>query len=120
MACKLCKARESREEKEMKILVVCDEGNNRSATLGTQIKYLGHDVLTMGINRNAEDTKIMLYGWADKIILTDTSQIEYFKPDRDNKVTLWGIGEDIYPRPFNKKLLKICRQLIEQHKEELE
>jgi hypothetical protein len=103
----------------MKILVVCDEGNNRSVTLGNQIKYIGHDVLTIGINRIAQDTLIMLYGWADKVILTESNQVSPFLPDKEHKVVLWNIGPDIYPRPYNKKLLKIAQALVQQHKEEL-
>jgi galactitol-specific phosphotransferase system IIB component len=105
----------------MKVLVVCDEGVNRSVTLASQIKYIGHDVLTMGTNRNAQDTKIMLYKWANKIIITQSNQAPYFyNLDKDKKVILWDIGPDIYPRPYNKKLLKIVQALVQQHKEELE
>ena len=31
------------------------------------------------------------------------------------KVQLWNIGPDIYPRPFNPELLAIVKQLMQQH-----
>lgn len=98
----------------MKILVLCDQGENRSPTLAHQLKYLGHDVLTAGLARNSADTLHILRHWADKIIITEAGQLPV-----GGKVELWDIGPDIYPRPFNKKLLKIVRLLIELHRAEL-
>lgn len=97
----------------MKILVVCDEGNNRSVTIAHHLKYWNHDVLSAGLNRNSEETLKMLSDWADRIITTDGSQ--YIN---SNKVQLWDVGPDTYPRPFNKTLLSKVRALMELHKEE--
>lgn len=101
----------------MKILVVCDEGNNRSVTLAHQLKYLDHDVLTAGLKRNSPETIDLLCSWADKIIRTSADQDTPY--DYLDKTYLWQIGPDVYPRPFNKQLLKIVRKLIEEHKDSL-
>lgn len=98
----------------MKILVVCDEGNNRSVTLAHQLKYLDHDVLTAGLKRNSPETIDLLCAWADKIITTDIDQ--HIPTEYQYKTELWHIGPDNYPRPFNKELLAIVRTLIEQHR----
>lgn len=96
----------------MKILVVCDEGNNRSVVLAHQLKYWGHDVIPVGVKRNSPETIEMLRDWADRVIITEEGQLE------GDKVELWNIGPDNYPRPFNKELLAIVRDLMEQHKSE--
>lgn len=97
----------------MKILVVCDEGNNRSVTVASRIKYLGHDVLSVGLNRNSDSTLRMLGEWADRIITTDATQ-RFDWPD-PARVRLWNIGPDRYKRPFNPELLRIVNGLIERH-----
>lgn len=99
----------------MRILVVCDEGNNRSVTIASRIKYLGHDVLTAGLRRNDPGTLRMLAEWADRIITTDTDQ-HFNWPDPD-RVRLWCVGPDRYKRPFNPQLLAIVNDLIAQHRE---
>jgi len=96
----------------MKILVVCDEGNNRSVMVAHQIKYWGHDVIAAGVKRNSAETIEMLSKWADRIITTEAGQLE------GPKVQLWDIGPDEYPRPFNKELLSIVRGMMEEHKSE--
>lgn len=98
----------------MKILVVCDQGNNRSVTVAHHLKYRGHDVLTAGVKVNSPETIRLLCQWADRIIITETGQL----PADDPKVQLWNIGPDKYPRPFNSQLYGITRKLAEQHNSE--
>lgn len=101
----------------MKILVVCDQGNNRSVTVAHHLKYWRHDVLTAGISANTTETLAMLRDWADRIIVTDVGQVVAPITNSD-KIQLWDIGPDVYPRPFNKDLLAIVRELMERHKGE--
>lgn len=98
----------------MKILVLCDQGNNRSVTLAHHLKYWGHDVIPAGVKTNSPETLNLLKDWADKIIITEAGQLSADTP----KLELWDIGLDIYPRPFNPQLLTIVRTLMEQHKSE--
>lgn len=106
-----------------RILIVCDEGLNRSATIRGQLQYWGHDCLTVGLNRNSVETIVMLAGWADKIIFTSKGQRMPFNPDFVpnylDKIELWGIGPDTYPRPYNPELLRIVKEHIKAHEEEL-
>jgi predicted protein tyrosine phosphatase len=98
----------------MKILVICDEGNNRSVTVAGVLKYVNHDVLTAGIKRNNEETLAMLYAWAEMIIRTHTDQEvpEQFKP----KLKTLPIGEDHYKRPYNTELFRKVKRLLDENK----
>jgi hypothetical protein len=95
----------------VKILCLCSEGNNRSVTLAHQLKYLGHDVLSAGLNTNSAQTLEMLRAWADKTIVTDKQQHKLI-PDAE----LWDLGPDIYPRPFNPTLLRRVKGLVAAHR----
>lgn len=100
----------------MKVLVVCDQGNNRSVTIAGQLKYMGHDVLTAGLATNTPYTLNMLAIWADLVITTEAKQTI---PGVEDKTRLWDIGPDHYPRPYNKQLLTITRRLITEHTADL-
>jgi CheY-like chemotaxis protein len=100
----------------MRILVVCDQGVNRSVTLAHQLKYLGHDVLSAGLARNSQETLELLFDWAEKIITTEGCQS--IPEQHAAKTELWDIGPDYYPRPHNKALLRIVRRLIDEHHDE--
>lgn len=109
----------------MKILILCDEGVNRSHTLKSRLQYCGngHDILTAGLYRNEVETLIMLAKWSEKIIIVDKDmwitmpETIRHDPNYGHKFELWNIGPDIYPRPHNKELLKIVTKLIEDHPE---
>ena len=101
----------------MKVLCICQEGNNRSVTIASRIKYLGHDVLSAGLNTNSRETLNQLYEWADRILTTNVNQ---YVPNRfEGKTRLWDIGPDIYPRPFNRALLQIVNDLIAEFRHDL-
>jgi galactitol-specific phosphotransferase system IIB component len=113
-----------------RILVVCDQGLNRSQTIKGQIQYWGHDVLTVGLKRNTPATIASLAEWAELIILTAKDQQSTFQSILDwwhggfnprlmFKIQLWDIGPDNYPRPYNKELLDIVKTHIKQHEDEL-
>jgi predicted protein tyrosine phosphatase len=94
----------------MKVLAVCDQGNNRSVTVAAVLKYRpGMDVLTAGLQTNSGPTLVMLCNWADIIITTARDQKV---PCHQEKVRLCDIGPDVYPRPFNPQLLRKVRLLV--------
>lgn len=97
----------------MRLLCVCDEGNSRSPTLASLLRYRGHDTLAVGVQRAAPETLKMLADWSDRIILTDASQRSAFPDVHDDHVDVWPIA-DTYPRPFNKQLLEVARRFITQ------
>jgi hypothetical protein len=96
----------------MRILCVCGEGNNRSATLAQLLRYRdgGQDCLAVGLRTASPETLDMLFRWAEVILLTarDQSVPEEHRP----KVRLVDMGPDTYPRPFNKDLLSKCGGLL--------
>jgi hypothetical protein len=108
----------------MKILVLCDQGNNRSVTIAHHLKYWGHDVLSAGLLTNEPETLALLSVWADRIIVTEQLHYDLIKQspmaatEIMNKVQLWDVGPDTYPRPFNRKLLAKVRKLMQEHKAE--
>lgn len=99
----------------MKILVVCDEGNNRSVTVAGVLKYKEHDVLTAGLKRNSSETLAMLFEWADMIIRTHTDQEIPYQYEVKMKTLVFG--PDTFARPYNKNLLHMAKRQLEQHKE---
>jgi hypothetical protein len=108
-----------RESRGKHILVLCHEGSNRSVTIASSLKYAegGQDVLTAGLQTNSRETLAMLFKWADRIILTDSSQ--RIPSEWLEKARLWDVGPDTYPRPHNKVLLGKARALIALHKGDL-
>lgn len=101
----------------MKILCLCDHGNNRSVHFAHQLKYWKHDVLTAGLEMNAPQTLSMLCSWADIIIYTDNFQrdkvLSLYRDE--NKMRLFNVGPDIYPRPFNPILLKLVQKILKEN-----
>ena len=100
----------------MRILVLCEKGVNRSVTIASHLKWWGHDVLSAGTETNSAGTLGMLIDWADRVIYTEANQLPLMVGN--DKFQLWDIGPDVYPRPFNKELLKKVRALMEQNKAE--
>src|ERR1035441_1719423 len=104
----------------MKILCICDQGNNRSVTFAQLLKYWGNDTLSAGLSTTSERTLNMLIRWADKIVLTEDSQRghDLFSAFR-SKIVVCDVGPDTYPRPFNKELLFKAKRQLELHRAEL-
>jgi hypothetical protein len=99
----------------MKILTVCNEGNNRSVQFSHLLKYWNHDVIPIGLDNTSEETLNMLFNWADYIIITAKDQkipMRYY-----SKVVLFNIGDDHYPRPFNKELFTKAKEILNIHKD---
>lgn len=100
----------------MKILTICDQGNNRSVQFAHLLKYkYKADVLSIGISNTSDETKNMLYQWADFIIVTEESLLYQLPASIRGKTRLWDVGEDKYPRPFNPELLEIAKRFIKEN-----
>lgn len=99
----------------MRILCVCDEGNSRSPTIASLLRYRGHDTLAVGVRTAQPETLRMLTAWADKIIVTDEAQAPHLSGRTLGSldVDLWPIA-DTYPRPFNPELRRLVLQLADQ------
>lgn len=97
----------------MKVLCVCDQGNNRSVQFAHLLKYLKHDTIPIGLRTTSDGTLKMLFEWADVIICTDDTQAV---PDKyQAKYKLWNVGPDRYPRPFNHELLVMAKRIIAEN-----
>ena len=91
----------------MKILTVCSHGNIRSAGLKYLLQVIyKHDVLNCGVEENSEDTRQMLFQWADKVIALDTTVFTVVdrEMDHSNKLELLDVGEDVWHNPFAQAL----------------
>ena len=102
----------------MKILVVCHQGNNRSVTVANQLRYWKHDVLTAGLEVNPKETLDLLCDWSDRILVVEFGMERQLDKRHRDKVEVWHVGPDEYPRPFNKELLARVTALMEAHKAE--
>jgi len=96
----------------MKILTVCDFGNNSSANLAHPLKYWGNDVIVVGANKQSLDTFEMLYKWSDNIICTTVDQVipEQYK---DKFTLITGSDTGILNR---LDLLTIVQEYIDANK----
>ena len=99
----------------MKILCVCNQGNNRSVQFAHILKYWKHDTIPIGIDTTTKETLKILYKWADVIICTDETQV--IPAEYQKKYRLWNVGPDIYPRPFNKELRAKATTFLEENKD---
>jgi predicted protein tyrosine phosphatase len=98
----------------MRILCVCSQGNKRSVFTRQALNHL-HDVLSIGVDTNDQDTIDMLAKWADIILLAEPEmQISIpigYQPKIDHKFT---IGPDIYPVSIKGKLMKIVNRKLKE------
>ena len=99
----------------MKILTVCEHGNVRSVACAYLIKSIyKHDTLACGVKETSEETKKMLYDWADKVILMDKSLLlEFGYLDREkNKLSILDVGKDVWHNSNAQELHhKILKQI---------
>ena len=100
----------------MKILCVCEQGNNRSVNFAQRLKYkYKADTISIGLATTSQETLKMLYDWADYIIIPEKILRLHIPEGYDNKIKYFEVGQDTYPRPFNIELDRKVRQLIEQN-----
>lgn len=67
---------------------------------------LGHDAIAIGIRKNSEDTRLMLYGWADWIVLAAGKYAKEIPAEFHPKLKVWDVGTDIWFKGFPEDLLK--------------
>ena len=100
----------------MKILTVCEQGNNRSVTFATLLRYKYKcDTIPMGFDTMSAESQVMLYNWADVIIITDKNLVECLPKEYKQKMKLWDVGPDHYIRPFNRNLHQLASKIIEEN-----
>lgn len=100
----------------MKILTLCERGNNRSVIMASTLREDGgyRDVISQGVYTASQETLVMLYDWADKIILT-TKKIEgAIHPEYQDKVVLCDMGDDPYGPSFHPPFKQIALEFLKQ------
>ena len=105
----------------MKFVTVCEQGNNRSAHAAWYLRHKRgggiNDTIPMGIMTTTSATQEMLFEWADYIILMD-SRFQELIPDKYmDKLKVWDVGKDRWPRPFHKELIDIIRKYADRDSE---
>lgn len=105
----------------MKILCLCHRGNSRSVALAWILKEeRGHEAIASGVDVIGEDTRKMLYDWAEKIILVDKRYEHWIPTEYRKKLWIWDVGRDSYFNGFDKKLIKKFNRYIDEYKLENE
>lgn len=94
---------------------MCDEGNSRSPTIASLLKYqpARHDTLSVGVQTASEATLDMLGEWADLVVCTSPNQRLAFPGVDDDRIMVWPVP-DAFPRPFNPELRRLVLQLISE------
>ncbi|MEK7180371.1 MAG: hypothetical protein AAB706_02760 [Patescibacteria group bacterium] len=99
------------------ILCICEHGNNRSVTMAFLLKYVDNfETLTAGLAYHSPETLKMLFEWADVITVPEEKLLALIPEDYKSKVKFYNIGPDVYPRPFNKKLLEKAKEVMGKDK----
>src|SRR5436305_363900 len=102
----------------MKVLAVCAYGNVRSVCLARQLKdWYFQDALAAGLVANSPETLLMLFHWADAILLTDTSlnPSNYTHSDYGKeKMRDFDVGLDRWGIPNHPELVDIMTRKIEE------
>ena len=114
----------------MKILTLCAGGNARSVTLATIIKYRcrgKYDVLAASIEKNTDETLMMLFKWADKVLVADTDlwneliqrfvditryNIKYPYTRLVDKLVLADLGKDMWGMSMHPDLIPLACKVL--------
>lgn len=97
-------------KKSLKILTVCEHGNVRSVAMAYLIKVVyhhRHEVIPIGIKDISDNTRQMLFDWADKIIFMDQTLVPIPLHEND-KLYLVDVGKDVWNNPQAQELLHKC------------
>ena len=106
-----------------KVLTCCRGGQVRSVALKYLLSYWSEspcDVLACGVESNTEETRKMLYEWADYIVVMtpDFAQWvpkEFHEKNGKRKLFCYDVGEDRFMNPFHPELQAMLKQMILNH-----
>lgn len=119
----------------MRILCVCNSGNVRSACLARMFRKRGYEAMQMGVDKEySDETLIMMFNWADKIVIQKDAAQKLEKRALDQKMKYlnavfpavrlvaerkfdfrFDLGKDDFYQPGNSLLVSIARKLIEDN-----
>jgi hypothetical protein len=96
---------------------MCQGGHVRSVAVKFLLHYVfgGHDVLACGWQSNTEETRKMLFEWADLVVIMDKDFSKFVPPEFRKKLVCYHVGPDRFGSPFHPGLQKMLRGMITQH-----
>lgn len=97
----------------MKMVCMCQGGNSRSVACAFLMKYeYGHDALSLSWQANSDETKNMLFDWADAIIVMTEDFTQYVPTKYWAKLAVVDVGDDIWGNGLHPDLLNKIRGLL--------
>lgn len=101
----------------MNILTMCQRGDHRSVLVASILRNerKQRDVISCGAYTFSQETLVMLYDWADKIIVTTREVLESVHPEYQDKVILVDLGPDPYGPNFHPPFKDKARQLLTEN-----
>ena len=106
-------------DRPRKILCICQRGNSRSVALAYLFKdVFNQDAIAIGCDTAEEDTRQMLYKWAECILVVDSKLKDIVHdelPERyEEKFAIWDVGPDRYFLGFHPELLNQYMRYIDE------
>ena len=100
----------------MNILIMCIRGDHRSVCMASILRneMKQRDVITCGAYTFSQETLVMLYEWADRIIVVDPKVQDAIHPEYRDKMVLLDMGDDPWGPQFNPTFMTRATLLIEQ------
>ncbi len=91
----------------MKILTCCKHGLVRSVALADVLKlhFRPVDVVPIGLTSNTEETKEVLFNWADWIVVMERKYVERVPKKWETKVLVCDVGPDTYGNSHSPELI---------------
>jgi hypothetical protein len=108
---------------------MCQGGNTRSVALKFLLKMrYDIDALACGWDFNTEETRLMLYEWADRIIVLDDDFLQYV-PEKFHKTAFgkpklhsFHVGDDIWTGAggaFHPELVQMLSAMLDERGSEI-
>lgn len=100
----------------MNILIMCIRGDHRSVCMASILRNekKQRDVITCGAYTFSQETLVMLYDWADKIIVVDPKVQESVHPEYRDKMVILDMGDDPWGPSFAPQFKDRAHELIKQ------
>ena len=90
-----------------KIVTMCRQGLVRSVALADVLKlhFEPVDVIPIGYFGNTIETRIMLFDWADHIIIMEAKYIKHVPDEYKHKTLVCEVGPDNYGNSHHPRLI---------------
>src|SRR5690349_5407256 len=97
----------------MKVVCMCQGGNSRSVAAAFVLKYgYNVDALSLSWEKNSVETKLMLFEWADRIIIMQTCMKERVPQQYWNKLVILDVGEDVWCNGLHPALVAKVDEML--------